>query len=113
MICNYIYFLKNFFTNYQIYFFVILLSINSLLLCLFIATTLQYKRFMESMKLKRTHFIDHLRNIYNSEPDSLTDQLLLQEKRELLKSLVSGSEVCSVFIYLCLYSIIWLSLSIS
>lgn len=112
MICNYIYFFKNFFTNYQIYFFVILLSINCLLLCLFIATTLQYKRFMESMKLKRTHFIDHLRNIYNSEPDSLTDQLL-QEKRELLKSLVSGSEVCSVFIYLYLYSIIWLSRSIS
>ncbi|CAH8612259.1 unnamed protein product [Schistosoma curassoni] len=52
---------------------------------------LLHKRFMESMKLKRTHFIDHLRNIYNSEPDSLTDQLL-QEKRELLKSLVSGSE---------------------
>ncbi|CAH8635539.1 unnamed protein product [Schistosoma rodhaini] len=53
---------------------------------------LLHKRFMESMKLKRAHFIDHLRNIYNSEPDSLTDQLLLQEKRKLLKSLVSGSE---------------------
>ncbi|CAH8543059.1 unnamed protein product [Schistosoma turkestanicum] len=53
---------------------------------------LLHKRFMESIKLKRTHFIDHLRNIHNSERDNLTDQLLLQEKRELLKSLVEGSE---------------------
>ncbi|TNN14658.1 hypothetical protein EWB00_001837 [Schistosoma japonicum] len=54
---------------------------------------LLHKRFMESMQLKRAHFIDHLRNIHNSEPKNLTDEILLKEKRELLKSLVEGSEV--------------------
>ncbi|CAH8586591.1 unnamed protein product [Heterobilharzia americana] len=54
---------------------------------------LLHKRFMEAMKLKRRNFVDHLRHIHNSEPESLTDEILLQEKRELLKSLVAGSEV--------------------
>ncbi|CAH8864753.1 unnamed protein product [Trichobilharzia szidati] len=51
-----------------------------------------HKRFMEAMKSKRTEFIDHLRNIHNSEPRNLTDEILLQEKRELLKSLIADSE---------------------